>query len=54
MFYDVPSMGKLRSTYRTLAGKPEGKRPHGRHEDNESVVFKMGARRVGVWVRGVD
>jgi len=30
-------MGERRGVYRVLVGKPEGKRPHGRWEDNSKM-----------------
>jgi hypothetical protein len=44
-------MGESRGAYRVLVGKPEGKRPHGRHrrrwEDNMKTDLQE--RDVGVW-----
>jgi hypothetical protein len=53
-------MGERRGTYRVLAGKPEGKRPLGRHrrrwDDNkkmdlQEVVWGWGARTGLIWLR---
>jgi hypothetical protein len=41
-------MGKMRSAYNTLAGKPEGKRPLGRHKRRWGDNIRMNLREI-VW-----
>jgi len=40
-------MGKRRSVYRVLVGKPEGKRPLGRRRRRWEDNIKMGLQEVG-------
>ena len=47
-------MGQGRAVYRVLVGKPEGKRPLGRHrrrwEDNIKMVLQEVGRGCGDWM----
>jgi hypothetical protein len=40
-------MGEKRNTYRILVGKPEGKRPLGRHRRRWLGNYKMDLREIG-------
>jgi hypothetical protein len=46
-------MGKMRNTYCTLVGKPEGKRLLGRPRHSWEDNIRMGLREIGWW-EGVD
>jgi len=46
-------MGERRGLYRALVGKPEGKRPLGRHRRRWENNIKMDLREVG-WGHGLD
>jgi hypothetical protein len=48
----VVSTGERRGVYRVLVGKPEGKRPLGRHRDG-GIILKESARS-GMWGHGLD
>ena len=43
----VAQMGECRGVYRNLVGKPEGKRPLGRHRCRWEDNIKMGLQEVG-------
>jgi hypothetical protein len=51
----VPRMNEGRSVYRVLVGKPEGKRPLGRHRRKWEVNIKLDLREIGMdganWIR---
>jgi hypothetical protein len=38
-------MGEIRNTYKILVGKPEGKRPHGRHWHDGRIISE--------WILGI-
>jgi len=40
-------MGERRGAYRVLVGKPDGKRPLGRHRRRWEETIKMGLQKVG-------
>jgi hypothetical protein len=40
-------MGARRDVYRVLVGKPEGKRPFGRHRHRWEDNIKMGLKEMG-------
>jgi hypothetical protein len=48
-------MGEERSVYRVLVGRPEGKRPLGRHRRRWEDNIKMDLREIGIdganWIR---
>ena len=48
----VVSMGKKRGVYKVLAGKPEGKRPLGRHRDGR-IILRWISGSV-MWRHGLD
>ena len=43
-------MGERRGVYRVLVGKPEGKRPLGRHRRRWENCIKMDLQEVGCWI----
>jgi hypothetical protein len=43
----VSRMGKKRNAYRILVGKPEGKRPLGRHRHRRGYNYKICLREIG-------
>jgi hypothetical protein len=45
-------MGEMRSAYNIFVGKPEGKRPLGRHRHRWENIIRMNLREIG-W-EGVD
>jgi hypothetical protein len=45
----VARMGERRGAYRALVGKPEGRRPLGRHRRRWEDNIKMDLREVGWW-----
>jgi len=45
-------MGEMRNAYKILVGKPEGKRPLGRHRHRWEDNIRMGLREIGS--EGVD
>jgi len=51
--WHVALMGERRGLYRALVGKPEGKRPLGRHRRRWENNIKMDLREVG-WGHGLD
>jgi hypothetical protein len=48
-------MGEGRGVYRVLVGRPEGKRPLGRHRHRREDNIKMDLREIGIdgtnWIR---
>jgi hypothetical protein len=44
-------MGEIRNVYKILVGKPEGKRPLGRHKSRWSIILKWILEKLGgnVW-----
>jgi hypothetical protein len=48
----VACMGEIRNAYNILVGKPEGKKPHGRHRHKWEYNVRMGLREI-VW-EGMD
>jgi hypothetical protein len=48
-------MGEGRGVYRVLVGRPEGKRPLGRHRRRREDNIKMDLREIGIdganWIR---
>jgi hypothetical protein len=43
----VPSMGEKRGAYRILVGRPEGRRPLGKHRRRWEENIKMDLQEVG-------
>jgi hypothetical protein len=41
------TMGEMRNVHRILVGKPEGKRPFGRHRHRWKVNIRTGFRELG-------
>jgi hypothetical protein len=50
----VAHMGEGRDVYRVLVGRPEGKRPLGRHKRRWEDNIKMNLRKIGVDVANWD
>ena len=46
---NIARMEERRGVYRVLVGKPEGKRPLGRHRLRWEDDIKMDLQEVGVW-----
>ena len=44
----------MRSVHRVLVGKPDGKRPLGRHRHRCEETIKMDIQEVGLCVYGLD
>ena len=51
--WHVACMGMSKGVYRILVGRPEGKRPLGRHRNRWKVNITMDLREVG-WGGGLD
>ena len=50
----VARMGERRGVYRVLVGKPEGKKPLGRHRRRCEENIKMDLQKVGFGGYGLD